>query len=193
MTTYPSLDTESCQGAVMLGRATRDEQTTAARAWEREVAELREKLEEAEKEVSRLNKLADAISRDCNATANERNAMQSRIAQLEAQAAELADSRERIAHLEFCNDLLSAKLVQLEAKASAVFAVPEGLANLFPDKSAADALTKAQRVLKSLSDGRDYTYFFDDGFPRNKDIEAAAKATLAVLNHYATLPAQATK
>lgn len=51
----------------------------------------------------------------------------------------------------------------------------------FTNLSRLSRLEKAKRVLKSLANGHDYRYFYNDGFPRQEDIMRDAAATLEVL------------
>lgn len=51
----------------------------------------------------------------------------------------------------------------------------------FTDKSTAEPIEKARRFLRSLADGNDFKYFFDDGFPRYDEIAQDAIAALEVL------------
>lgn len=54
----------------------------------------------------------------------------------------------------------------------------------FSDTSSATRSVKAERVLVSLADAKDYRYYFDDGFPR-QEIRQDAAAVLAVMREMA--------
>ena len=51
----------------------------------------------------------------------------------------------------------------------------------FTDKSTANRIEKAKRVLRALANPHDYKYFFGDGFPRYADLMQDAAAALEVL------------
>lgn len=51
----------------------------------------------------------------------------------------------------------------------------------FTDTSTATRVEKAKRTLRHLADGKDMTYFFDDGYPREKVLQNDALAALEVL------------
>ena len=58
----------------------------------------------------------------------------------------------------------------------------------FTDASATSRLEKAKRVLRHLADGKDMTYFFDDGYPREKVLQNDARAVLEVLEELEQTP-----
>lgn len=58
----------------------------------------------------------------------------------------------------------------------------------FNDTSTATRLEKAKRVLRHLADGKDMTYFFDDGYPREKVLQNDARAALEVLEELEQKP-----
>ncbi len=60
----------------------------------------------------------------------------------------------------------------------------------FNDKSTASRVMKAQRMLEKLAHGRDMTYFFDDGYPREDVLQNDARAALEVLNELVHLSCQ---
>ena len=57
----------------------------------------------------------------------------------------------------------------------------------FTDTSTATRVEKAKRTLRHLADGKDMTYFFDDGYPREKVLQNDALAALEVLDEMLAL------
>jgi hypothetical protein len=51
---------------------------------------------------------------------------------------------------------------------------------MFTDTSTASRVIKAKRVLQSLAEPHDYTYFFGDGYPRYAELLRDAAAALEV-------------